>query len=256
MMMDIDIEEIDDNSSQEDCPPATTAATKKRAKNKNRSKKESPAVASSTLTRFLGPSGPPSLSAWEDVNRQCPVCQQTGFSSRSLALHVNECLDVGSSTGAGARAGAADCEGESEAAGAKETQRVKKGAGTAARTRNAPTAVSTRTVGNAGLSNASHAAGSGSGEGVARKVPLAVPSKSKAPVSNGQAAKKAKTQQDGRGAAAERKRPGAWRPRLLGIHSCSFVRIGKGYWLWLLRIKLHLTIVMPPLFDFWPSNGI
>lgn len=45
------------------------------------------------LTRFLGPPAPPSLSAWEDVNRQCPVCQKKGFSSHGLALHVNECLD-------------------------------------------------------------------------------------------------------------------------------------------------------------------
>ena len=49
----------------------------------------------STLTRFLGPSGPPSRALWEDINRQCPVCQRKGFSSRALALHVNECLDVG-----------------------------------------------------------------------------------------------------------------------------------------------------------------
>ncbi|CAN0233470.1 unnamed protein product [Ectocarpus sp. 6 AP-2014] len=110
----MDVEEIDDNSSQEaNLPPATLAlATKKRTK----TKKDSPAVApSSTLTRFLGPAGPPSRSAWDDVNRQCPVCQQTGFSSRSLALHVNDCLERR------ARADASDSEsaagGRKDAAG-------------------------------------------------------------------------------------------------------------------------------------------
>ncbi|CAM9812527.1 unnamed protein product, partial [Ectocarpus sp. 12 AP-2014] len=107
----MDVEEIDDNSSQEaNLPPATLAsATNKRTK----TKKDPPAVApSSTLTRFLGPAGPPSRSAWDDVNRQCPVCQQTGFSSRSLALHVNDCLERR------ARADASD--GESAAAGRKD----------------------------------------------------------------------------------------------------------------------------------------
>lgn len=214
----MDIEEIDDNCSEEVCPPATTVTTKKRGNGK--SKKESPAVAaaSSTLTRFLGPAGPPSLSAWEDVNRQCPVCQQTGFSSRSLALHVNECLDVGRGRNAGAEA----ADNEDEATGASARERASRGAG-AAGGRNAPTAASARRAGNVGASNVSHAAGAGSrqGQGVARKMPQdrrAVPSKSKAPVSIsvGKAAKKAKTQQDRRGtaaaaAAAGRQRPGVWR---------------------------------------------
>lgn len=217
-MMAMDIEEIDDNSSQEDCPPAPTTATaaKKRPRGKSKKEAQSPAVASSTstLTRFLGPAGPPSLSAWEDVNRQCPVCQQTGFSSRSLALHVNDCLDVGSNAGAGARAVPASDEGE--VAGSKET--AKKGVGNAGG-RNAPAlgSGSGRRAGNAGTSNATHAAGAGTrqGEGGARTTPQAVPSKSKAPASNGQAAKKAKTQKDGRGTGAERQRPGVWRCMLI-----------------------------------------
>lgn len=197
----MDIEEIEDNSSQEDLPTATKASTKKRPKRK----KEPPAAASSTLTRFLGPAGPPSLSAWEDVNRRCPVCQQTGFSSRSLALHVNECLDVGST--AGPRAVPADEEGGD--ASAKER----------AGGRNALTAGSARGAAKVGAGSASHAADAGSrqGEAVSRAAPQAiVPSKSKASDtdSNGKAAKKAKTQQDGRvrGAAAERQgqKPGAF----------------------------------------------
>lgn len=247
----MDIEEIDDNSSQEDCPPATTATTTKRAKGK--SKKESPAAAStpasSTLTRFLGPAGPPSLSAWEDVNRQCPVCQQTGFSSRSLSLHVNECLDLGSNAGAAAGAPSADDEGE--AAGAKE-----RSSRAGAATSKVPTAGPTRRVGSVGAGNAaSRVAGTGSrqgegggeggGEGVARETPQAVPSKSllsETPASNVKAAKKAKTQQDRRGAAAERQRPGVW-PCMLIYCCCAVASLGEGplvvafvQILWMLRV--------------------
>lgn len=239
-MIDMDIEEIDDNSSQEGCPPATTATTKKRSKGKGKSKKEpqSPAVSSSsstsTLTRFLGPAGPPSLSAWEDVNRQCPVCQQAGFSSRSLALHVNECLDVGSNAGAGAGAGTGTVSANDEGEAASSVQTAKKGPGTAGG-RNAPTAGSARRP-----SNPSHAAGAGSREGVAR-TPQAVPSKNKAPASNGKAAKKAKTQQDGRGNAGERQGPGVWRCMLLFCFSAirtAVASLGEGHWL--LPIPSHL----------------
>lgn len=91
----MEIEDIDDNSSQDAlCPAATILPAKKRTnKTKKDSKKKPIAHPSSTLTRFLGPRGAPSTSVWEDADRQCPVCQQGGFSSRSLALHVNECLD-------------------------------------------------------------------------------------------------------------------------------------------------------------------
>lgn len=103
----MDIEEIDDNSSQE-ANPAPTALPKKQAKTKKDAAIVPPSI---SITRFLGPPAPPSRSAWEDVNRQCPVCQQTGFSSRSLAMHVNACLDSGNAnqvvggenTGAGGR---------------------------------------------------------------------------------------------------------------------------------------------------------
>ena len=227
MMIDMDIEEIDDNSSQEGCPPATieeaTAKKQPKGKSKSKSKKEpqSPTVASSTstLTRFLGPAGPPSLSAWEDVNRQCPVCQQAGFSSRSLALHVNDCLDVGSNAGAGAGAGAeaGATNGEGEAAGAIET--AKKGAVGTCGGRNTPTAAGSARR----ISKPSQATGAESreSEGVARTTPQAVPSKSKAPRSNGKAAKKAKTmQQDGRGNAAERRRPGVAGVGVLMLMCC------------------------------------
>ena len=88
----MEIEEIDDNSSQDAICPATTPLP---AKKRTKTKRNPPTVPpSSTLTRFLGPLGTPSISVWEDANRQCPVCQQSGFSSRSLALHVNNCLDA------------------------------------------------------------------------------------------------------------------------------------------------------------------
>lgn len=91
----MEIEEIDDNSSQDALSPAATILPAKKRTNKTRkdNKKNSIAPPSSTLTRFLGPRGAPSTSVWEDANRQCPVCQQGGFSSRSLAFHVNDCLD-------------------------------------------------------------------------------------------------------------------------------------------------------------------
>lgn len=219
-MIDMGIEEIDDNSSQEDRPPptTTTATIKKRPRSKSKNKEtHSPAIASvasgsGTLTRFLGPAGPPSLPAWEDVNRQCPVCQQTGFSSRSLALHVNECLDVVSNAGARAGAGGADEAGEAAAAATKETTKKRVGITGG---RNAATPDVARRAGKGGAStgNMSNAAGAGSreGEGVTRTAPQAVPMKRKAPASNEKAAKKPpKTQQDGREAAAERQGPGVW----------------------------------------------
>ncbi|CAM9366923.1 unnamed protein product [Scytosiphon promiscuus] len=153
----MDIEEIDDNSSQEArAPPAalTLPITKKRAKPKK--DKDSPAAApSTTLTRFLGPAGPPSLSAWEDVNRQCPVCQQTGFSSRSLALHVNNCIDVGQNV----RADASDGESGVATVGNRDN----------------PRASSTRGVRKGGSSD-SKASGAGSREGGARNTRREAPS--------------------------------------------------------------------------------
>lgn len=102
----MEIEEIDDNSSQDAICPATT--TPFPAKTRKKPKKGPPVLpSSSTLTRFLGPRGTPSVSVWEDENRQCPVCQQSGFSSRSLALHVNGCLDAGNGSSAGVRKGTA-----------------------------------------------------------------------------------------------------------------------------------------------------
>lgn len=73
---------------------------------------------SSTLTRFLGPRGAPSISVWEDANRQCPVCQQSGFSSRSLSLHVNDCLDARSRTGVGKGTALAGEQGREATTGA------------------------------------------------------------------------------------------------------------------------------------------
>lgn len=196
----MDIEDIDDNSSQDDCPQAKTATATTKKRTKSKSKKESPA-ASSTLTRFLGPAGPPSFSAWEDVNRQCPVCQQTGFSSRSLALHVNECLDMRSN------AGAVPADGEGEAASPKK-ERASKGAGTTGG-RNALADGSAQREGNVGTNNESHGDGAGNREGVARKMPQVVPPKSRTPVRHTKAAKKAKTYQDRPGTAGGRQTPGA-----------------------------------------------
>lgn len=87
------MEQIEDTSSQEAeniVQVATTTAKTKQAK----TTKDAIPTPSNTLTRFLGPPGCPILSAWEDMNRQCPICQQKGFSSPALALHVNDCLDA------------------------------------------------------------------------------------------------------------------------------------------------------------------
>lgn len=192
----MDVEEIDDNSSQEaNLPPATLAlATKKRTK----TKKDSPAVApSSTLTRFLGPAGPPSRSAWDDVNRQCPVCQQTGFSSRSLALHVNDCLERR------ARADASD--GESAAAGRKNA------AGGVGNPDGRNTTTAT-TMGKEASSAITDVTGSGSREGNTRRMSGAGTPKGKAvhhrggekQVRQDKAAKKAKTLQGERPIDTER----------------------------------------------------
>lgn len=59
----------------------------------NGSKKKNMPSNRVTLTRFLGPSVPPSVAQWNDINRECPVCKRKGFSSRALEVHVNECLD-------------------------------------------------------------------------------------------------------------------------------------------------------------------
>lgn len=84
--MEVDIE---GNPSQGEAPETKT-------KKNGKAKRVDAIVAPpNTLTRFLSLAGPPFSSAWEDVNRQCPVCQQNGFSSRGLALHVNSCLDTG-----------------------------------------------------------------------------------------------------------------------------------------------------------------
>ncbi|CAB1119346.1 unnamed protein product [Ectocarpus sp. CCAP 1310/34] len=192
----MDVQEIDDNSSQEaNLPPATLAlATKKRTK----TKKDSPAVApSSTLTRFLGPAGPPSRSAWDDVNRQCPVCQQTGFSSRSLALHVNDCLERR------ARADASD--GESAAGGRKDA-----GGGVGNPDgRNTATATS---VGKEASSAITDVTGSGSREGNTERMSREGTRKGKAVHRRGgekrvrqdKDAKKTKTLQGGRAIDTER----------------------------------------------------
>lgn len=90
----MEAEEIEDDPGRE-VNSTTPLPTKKGARAKN----NTPAVhPSNTLTRFLEPPGPCPLSAWQDFNRQCPVCQQKGFSSRALELHVNECLDVARET--------------------------------------------------------------------------------------------------------------------------------------------------------------
>lgn len=84
-----DLEVIDESSSQEAVPPSLPV------KKKGETKRDAAVVPpANTLTRFLGPPAAPSLSAWEDVNLQCPVCQRAGFSSQGLAFHVNHCLDV------------------------------------------------------------------------------------------------------------------------------------------------------------------
>ncbi|CAM9349048.1 unnamed protein product [Ectocarpus sp. 4 AP-2014] len=192
----MDVEEIDDNSSQEaNLPPATLAlATKKRTK----TKKDSPAVApSSTLTRFLGPAGPPSRSAWDDVNRQCPVCQQTGFSSRSLALHVNDCLERRALTDAS--------DSESAAGGRKDA------AGGVGNPDGRNTATAT-TVGKEGSSAITDVTGSGNREDNTRRMSREGAPKGKAvhrrggeeQVRQDKAAKKTKTLQGERAIDTER----------------------------------------------------
>ncbi|CAN0173068.1 unnamed protein product [Ectocarpus sp. 12 AP-2014] len=192
----MEVEEIDDNSSQEaNLPPATLAlATKKRTK----TKKDSPAVApSSTLTRFLGPAGPPSRSAWDDVNRQCPVCQQTGFSSRSLALHVNDCLERRARTDAS--------DGESAAGGRQNA------AGGVGNPDGRNTATAT-TVGKEVSSAITDVTGSGSREGNTRQMSGERTPKGKAvhrrggeqQVRHDKAAKKIKTLQGERAIDTER----------------------------------------------------
>lgn len=109
----MDTEEIDDDSSQENHVRATVGPKKK----KSRKDKHALVPPANTLTRFLGPSGSTSSPDWEDVNRQCPVCQQRGFSSRALALHVNECLDVGLAGGGGSDGGRAGAEHEAGTSG-------------------------------------------------------------------------------------------------------------------------------------------
>lgn len=201
----MDIEEIEDNSSQEsNIPPATTTAVvtkKKRANNK----KNPPAVASpSTLTRFLGPAGPPSRSAWEDVNRQCPVCQQTGFSSRSLALHVNDCLDVKKSAPE-----AESSDGENEAVDGTSTG-VESGVRDADG-RNAPKGASARGTGKTGSSSTSKAAGTAIRQGHAGIIPRELPSNTsrrdcteEQRLRSEKTAKKTKVQQDRRARGAEK----------------------------------------------------
>lgn len=213
----IDVEEIDDNSSQEaNLPPATLAlATKKRAKTK-----DSPAVApSSTLTRFLGPAGPPSRSAWDDVNRQCPVCQQTGFSSRSLALHVNDCLDQGR------RAPDAN-DGESAAAGRKEA------AGGVGNPDGRNTATAKTAVGKEASSGITDdVTGSGSREGNTRRMSREGTPKGKAVHRRGgeqqlrqdKAAKKAKTLQGGRTIDTEKAGALAFALQQWRSHGCDTV---------------------------------
>lgn len=85
------VEDVEDSSQEAEQPIIT--------KKKGKSKKADalPPPPANTLTRFLAP-GPfaQSVNIWDDVNRQCPVCQQAGFSStQALALHVNSCLDTG-----------------------------------------------------------------------------------------------------------------------------------------------------------------
>lgn len=91
------VEEIEDSSSQEAVARSTvTSTTAAKKKSTNRKADGVPAPSNNnTLTRFLA-LGPHSRSAWEDVNRQCPVCQKRGFSTaQALAFHVNSCLDTG-----------------------------------------------------------------------------------------------------------------------------------------------------------------
>lgn len=200
----MDIEEIDNSSQEALVPPATTTAVVAKKKRTNK-KKSPPAVAPpSTLARFLGPAGPPSRSAWEDVNRQCPVCQQTGFSSRSLALHVNDCLDERKS----ARE-AASSDGKSEAVDGT-ARGVESEVGNAD-SRNAPKGAPARGSGKVGGSSNSKAAGTAIREGHAGGIPREAPSNASTPdcteeqrLCPGKAAKKTTIQQDWRAKGVEK----------------------------------------------------
>lgn len=199
------MEEIDNSSQEANLPHGTTSAVPVVTKKRTKTKKNPPAVAPlSTLTRFLGPAGPPSLSAWEDVNRRCPVCQQAGFSSRSLALHVNDCLDV---TKKSARDAASD--GESEAV-EKIATGVASGVGNVDG-RNAPKASSARGAGKVGSSNTSTSPGAASRKGRTGTVQREAPSNTTTPGCTGEqrlrldkTAKKAKVQKNQRAIGSER----------------------------------------------------
>lgn len=110
----MEAEAVGGNSSEESEETRASEPTRRSKKRKGGTGVMAP---SNTLTRFLGPSGPLSRNAWEDVNRQCPVCQRKGFSSRALALHVNDCLDVaGKTTDNGPNSGGEDCGGQTRSA--------------------------------------------------------------------------------------------------------------------------------------------
>lgn len=88
------IEEMEDSSSQETVAPSTITSIITKKKGASRKGDGAPAPSNNTLTSFLA-SGSHSRSIWEDMNRQCPVCQKSGFSTgQALSLHVNSCLDT------------------------------------------------------------------------------------------------------------------------------------------------------------------
>lgn len=240
------MEEIEDTSSQEDQHVHVNLprATKKQ---QAKSKKDSPGP-SSTLTRFLGPAGPPSLAAWEDVNRQCPVCQQTGFSSRSLALHVNECLDVGRNP---PDAAAAAASGEGDSAGEEEEEEGANGEGNTGIRHTPKTASgSSQRVGKVKVRSSIAAKASGAGssrDGAKRKMGA---SGTGSNVGHEQqrrpdkaAGKKAKTQQDRQAGVAEKSGACVCSSAAAAIPYSSIQQDGQWVWVVLKYDAPFVTLV-------------